>query len=184
VQLLELANAYRAMASGVLADPHIIQVVSDREGRVIHRYRASPRRLGGGTALREIQEGLRCVVRMPGGTAHALAGLAVAVMGKTGTSSDFRDALFVGSSYGRGGITVAVRVGYDDNRELGARETGGRTALPIFRQIVEKVYENDLVGPAPRFPEEMEARIDQYLADAAAVEDAPAAVPVALDLRD
>jgi penicillin-binding protein 1A len=171
-------------ASEVLADPHIIQAVSDRDGQVIHRHRGAPRRLGGGTALREIQEGLRCVVRMPGGTAHALVGLDVAVMGKTGTSSDFRDALFVGSSYGRGGITVAVRVGYDDNRELGARETGGRTALPIFRQIMQNVYEEGLVGPAPRFPEEMEARIDQYLADTAEVADTPAAVPVALDLRD
>jgi len=35
-------------------------------------------------------------------------------MGKTGTTSDFRDALFVGSTYGRTGITVAVRIGFDD----------------------------------------------------------------------
>jgi membrane carboxypeptidase/penicillin-binding protein len=46
-------------------------------------------------------------------------------MGKTGTTSDFRDALFVGSTYGPGGITVAVRIGFDDNRALGKKETGG-----------------------------------------------------------
>ncbi len=53
-------------------------------------------------------------------------------MGKTGTTSDFRDALFVGSTYGPKGITVAERIGFDNNSELGKKETGGRTALPIF----------------------------------------------------
>ena len=61
-------------------------------------------------------------------------------MGKTGTTSDFRDALFVGSTYGPRGITVAVRVGFDDNRELGAKETGGRAALPIFRDVMRGMY--------------------------------------------
>ena len=80
-----------------------------------------------------IQEGLRGVVRMPAGTAHSLdsAAFPIPVMGKTGTSNDFRDALFVGSTYGAGGLTVAVRIGFDDYRSLGAGETGGRLALPI-----------------------------------------------------
>jgi penicillin-binding protein 1A len=118
-----------------------------------------------GGALSLIQEGLRGVVRIPGGTAHALdsGGLPFAVMGKTGTTNEFRDALFVGSTYGPEGITVAVRIGFDDNRSLGAQETGGRVALPVFREIVLGAYAKKLVGPAPRFPAEMEQRIDVYL---------------------
>jgi membrane carboxypeptidase/penicillin-binding protein len=85
-------------------------------------------------------------------------------MGKTGTTSDFRDALFVGSTYGTLGITVAVRIGFDDNRPLGGQETGGRTALPIFREIMLRVYKDKLVGQAPHFPREIEDGIDQYLA--------------------
>ena len=88
----------------------------------------------------------------------------IPVMGKTGTTSDFRDALFVGSTYGTQGITVAVRIGFDDNRTLGPRETGGRTALPVFREIVTRVYADALVGTVPQFPREMEDRIDAYLA--------------------
>jgi penicillin-binding protein 1A len=117
-------------------------------------------------ALLSIQEGLRGVVRLPDGTAHRLASrdFPIPVMGKTGTTSNFRDALFVGSTYGPQGITVAVRIGFDDNRPLGQRETGGRTALPIFREIMLRVYKDQLVGKAPRFPREIEDGIDQYLA--------------------
>ena len=41
---------------------------------------------------------------------------------------------------GSDGVTVAVRIGYDDNRELGEKETGGRAALPIFRDVVRGIY--------------------------------------------
>ena len=112
------------------------------------------------------------MVRLPGGTAHALDGrdFPIPVMGKTGTTSDFRDALFVGSTYGRTGITVAVRIGFDDNRALGDQETGGRAALPIFREVMLRVYRDGLVGPVPEFPPAIEERIDQYLARRAARE--------------
>jgi len=165
VRLLELAGVYRAMASGVLAEPHIIERVTDRSGAVIYEARRDRRTIHA-AGLSLIQEGLRGVVRLPGGTAHGLDRLdfPVPVMGKTGTTSDFRDALFVGSTYGPEGITVAVRIGFDDNRGLGNRETGGRTALPIFREIMLRTYEARLVGPVPRFPPQIEEGIDGYLA--------------------
>ena len=62
------------------------------------------------------------------------------------------------------GITVAVRIGFDDNRTLGEKETGGLTALPIFREIMLRIYQEKLVGPAPQFPREIEEGIDEYLA--------------------
>jgi len=76
----------------------------------------------------------------------------IAVMGKTGTTNEFRDALFVGSTYGLDGITVAARIRFDDNRSHGAKETGGRLALPVFREVMLKVYRDRIVGPALRFP--------------------------------
>lgn len=167
VRLLELANAYRAIASGVLAEPHVIRSVTGASGGLHYATPPPPpEKMADRAALHRIQEGLRGVVRLPQGTAHSLAGrdFPIAVMGKTGTTSDFRDALFVGSTYGTEGITVAVRIGFDDNRPLGNRETGGRTALPIFREIMLGVYQDDLLGRAPRFPREIEDGISQYLA--------------------
>jgi penicillin-binding protein 1A len=167
VNLLELANAYRTMASGVLAEPYVIrkivrdsvEVAEDEEhGRSTVDVDDS--------ALSLIQEGLRGVVRIPAGTAHALDSsvFPIAVMGKTGTTNEFRDALFVGSTYGPEGITVAVRIGFDDNRSLGPKETGGRVALPVFKEIMLRVYREKLVGPVPTFPAQMEQNINDYLA--------------------
>jgi penicillin-binding protein 1A len=166
VSLLELANAYRAMASGILTQPYIIrkivrdsgEVAADTEGKQLSVDLYDD-------ALALIQEGLRGVVRIPTGTGHALdsRGFPVAVMGKTGTTNEFRDALFIGSTYGPEGITIAVRIGFDDNRSLGPEETGGRVALPVFKEIMLKVYREKLVGPVPEFPAQMEQNINAYL---------------------
>jgi penicillin-binding protein 1A len=166
VNLLELANAYRTIATGALIEPHAIRKIVLDSGEVIAESGPRPSRVDvDGDALSLIQEGLRGVVRLPSGTAHALDSrdFPLAVMGKTGTTNEFRDALFVGSTYGPDGITVAVRIGFDDNRSLGAKETGARVALPVFKEIVLRVYGQKLVGPAPQFPPEMEQRIDVYL---------------------
>ncbi len=183
VRLLELADAYRAIASGVLAEPHVVDRVTRATGEGLYETPRNVRDVRT-AALRTIQEGLRGVVRLPDGTAHSLdsGDFPVPVMGKTGTTSDFRDALFVGSTYGTDGITVAVRIGFDDNRPLGSSETGGRTALPIFREIMLRVYKDQLVGLAPRFPREIEDGIDRYLATLAVTEAsladlAPRALP-------
>ena len=126
------------------------------------------------------------MVRLPDGTAHSLDArdFPIPVMGKTGTTSDFRDALFVGSTYGAPGITVAVRIGFDDNRPLGPKETGGRTALPIFREIMLRVYKDQLVGRAPRFPREIEDGIDEYLALQAALDAVPRDAPSVAGIDD
>jgi membrane peptidoglycan carboxypeptidase len=166
VTLVELANAYRAIASGIQAKPHVIRRIVRDSGQVVAGggQSASPVQMDS-AALSMIQEGLRGVVLMPSGTAHALQSWAfpVAVMGKTGTTNEFRDALFVGSTYGPEGITVAVRIGFDDNRTLGPLETGGRVALPVFKEIVLRAYGEKLVGPVPQFPASMEHRINQSM---------------------
>jgi penicillin-binding protein 1A len=166
VKLLELANVYRTIASGILARPHVIRKIVRDSGETTadNEHGVSPVNVDD-VALSLIQEGLRGVVRIPGGTAHALdfSGFPIAVMGKTGTTNDSRDALFVGSTYGPEGITVAVRIGFDNNLSLGPKETGGRVALPVFREIMLRAYRGRLVGPVPEFPGRMEQRINAYL---------------------
>jgi penicillin-binding protein 1A len=167
VNLLELANAYRTMASGIFAEPYVIRKIIRDSGEVATDNEMERSAVDvNDAALALIQEGLRGVVRMPTGTAHALDSsvFPVAVMGKTGTTNEFRDALFVGSTYGPNGITIAVRLCFDDNRSLGLEETGGRLALPVFKELMLKVYGEKLVGPVPAFPAQMEQNINDYLA--------------------
>lgn len=166
VNLLELANAYRAMASGILTQPYVIRKIVRDSGEVAADEEDRQSLVGlYDNALSLIQEGLRGVVRIPTGTAHALdsGGFPIAVMGKTGTTNEFRDALFIGSTYGPEGITIAVRIGFDDNRSLGPKETGGRVALPVFREIMLRVYREKIAGPVPEFPAQMEQNINAYL---------------------
>jgi penicillin-binding protein 1A len=166
INLLELANAYRTMASGIVAEPYLIRAVLRDSGEILTAPRRGPVPISiDRAALSLIQEGLRGVVRLPTGTAHALAsrGFPIAVMGKTGTTSDFRDAIFVGSTYGPDGITAAVRIGFDDNRSLGSSETGSRLALPVFQELMIGVYREKIVGAAPAFPASMEDRITASL---------------------
>ncbi len=58
--------------------------------------------------------------------------------GKTGTTNDQRDAWF----FGYNADTVGVAwVGFDNFRPLGNKETGGRTALPIWLKYMKTVLE-------------------------------------------
>src|SRR4029453_16090243 len=167
VNLLELANAYRTMASGIFAEPYVIRKIVRDSGEVAADNELERSAVDvNDSALALIQEGLRGVVRIPTGTAHALGSsvFPIAVMGKTGTTNECRDALFVGSTFGLEGITVAVRIGFHHHRSLGTTETGGRVALPVFKELMLRVYREKLVGPAPTFPAQMEQNINDYLA--------------------
>jgi penicillin-binding protein 1A len=63
------------------------------------------------------------------GTAAAAGRLTTNIGGKTGTTNNYIDALFVGFS---SNLVVGTWVGFDNNRPLGHGETGGKTALPMW----------------------------------------------------
>jgi penicillin-binding protein 1A len=67
------------------------------------------------------------------GTGAAAAQLKHPLGGKTGTTSDFTDAWFLGFSPS---VTCGVWVGYDSNQALGEKETGARAALPIWMTVM------------------------------------------------
>ena len=67
------------------------------------------------------------------GTGAAAAQLNHPLGGKTGTTSDFTDAWFLGFSPS---VTCGVWVGYDSRESLGEKETGARAALPIWMNVM------------------------------------------------
>jgi penicillin-binding protein 1A len=55
--------------------------------------------------------------------------------GKTGTTSDYIDAWFIGFS---SRLVTGIWVGFDDNKTLGWPESGSKAALPIWIDIMKK----------------------------------------------
>lgn len=72
------------------------------------------------------------------GTAGAAGRLNPHLGGKTGTTNNFVDSLFVGFS---SDVVVGAWAGFDDNRPLGYGETGARTALPMFIDYMSAVID-------------------------------------------
>ena len=78
------------------------------------------------------------------------AALAVPTFGKTGTSQDNRDALFVGFA---GDLVVGVWIGRDDDRPLGKNVSGGTTPAKVWRNFMVSALAVD--GRAgPKLPAE------------------------------
>jgi penicillin-binding protein 1A len=67
--------------------------------------------------------------------------------GKTGTTNAYRDAWFAGFN---GEIVATAWIGFDDNRELGPRESGGRAALPIWMAFMQRALAERQEAPIPR----------------------------------
>ena len=69
------------------------------------------------------------------GTGSAARKVKKPLAGKTGTTSEERDAWFMGYSPN---LVVGVYVGFDDPIPMGRAETGGRVAAPIFADIMQR----------------------------------------------
>jgi penicillin-binding protein 1A len=76
--------------------------------------------------------------------------------GKTGTSNDRRDAWF--SGFNRELVATAW-VGFDQERSLGAREEGSRTALPMWIYFMAEALKGVPDAPLPRPAGVVTARI-------------------------
>jgi penicillin-binding protein 1A len=134
--MVEIARAYSAFATGGRkVEPHLIDRVLDRDGKVLEAWKAPaewPRVMDAGAA--SVTHWLLTEVAS-NGTAAKAQKLGLHVAGKTGTTNDFRDAWFVGYTPD---VLTAVWVGYDQPKSLGASSTGGFLSLPIWMEYTEK----------------------------------------------
>ena len=138
---LQMAVAYAAMPNGGhRVKPYAINVIRDSEGNVIYRRdrSAGPRVLDPG-AIASIIPALEDVIRRGTGRAARTGSLAA---GKTGTTSSYRDAWFVGFNPD---VAAAAWLGYDDNKPLCPPEstrnciTGGLVPAAMWRDVMENV---------------------------------------------
>ncbi|MGB0452800.1 MAG: penicillin-binding protein 1A [Bacteriovoracaceae bacterium] len=81
---------------------------------------------------------LRGIVSSPGGTGGAARALSPYVGGKTGTTSNYVDAWFIGFA---SNIVTGVWTGFDQNETMGYGEAGSKAALPIWREYMTAALE-------------------------------------------
>ncbi|NOY24949.1 MAG: hypothetical protein GXP62_03665, partial [Oligoflexia bacterium] len=147
------------------AGPLLIAEIRDRTGSVLYRARPQAVSLTEPAIGRQVGDILRNVVRWGTGRRAngtiTLNGKPVPVAGKTGTTNGYRNAAFVGFvpkvvpgpdgplwRWGRG-YTVAVYVGYDDNRSMrrgSVRLQGANGALPAWIGTAQALADGGLLG--------------------------------------
>ena len=116
---------------GIRVAPRLIRKVSNADGIVLWEDPPAVKEVIDQPTARTMMGLLRAVTRS--GTGAVAAQLNHPLGGKTGTTSDFTDAWFLGFSPS---VTCGVWVGYDNNQSLGEKETGARTALPIWMNVM------------------------------------------------
>jgi penicillin-binding protein 1A len=145
VSPLEMTEAYDAFANGgAKVAPYGVERIRTADGRVLYDHGPPERTpVVGQPALSEMVGMMRQVVVSGTGARARIPGYDLA--GKTGTTSDYRDAWFIGFT---GGFVATVWVGRDDNTPM-RRVTGGGPPAEIWRTFMQTALPKIAAGPIP-----------------------------------
>jgi penicillin-binding protein 1A len=147
VTLAQQVAAYSSFPDdGVRVTPHLLRRVTSTDGVPLYEDHAEVNESTDPKTARTMMHLFEQVTTS--GTAAAAKVLSHPIGGKTGTTSDFTDAWFLGFSPS---VTCGVWVGYDTRQSLGDKETGARAALPIWMDFMKAA---DAGKPDERFPGE------------------------------
>ncbi|MBC7171280.1 MAG: penicillin-binding protein, partial [Polyangiaceae bacterium] len=158
VRPIELVNAYATIAAGGRFEPTrlIARIEGPNDERVALPAADAPRDVLTPAEAYVVTSMMTSVITE--GTASAAAALARPLAGKTGTSNEARDAWFVGYSPR---TVCGVWVGFDDRRPLGRRESGGKSALPIWVHVMRRAERGRAAADFPRPSGVVTATIDR-----------------------
>ncbi|HTH98426.1 MAG TPA: PBP1A family penicillin-binding protein [Stellaceae bacterium] len=144
VSMLDLTSAYAVMANGGYGVwPYGIVEVKDAQGKVLYRRTGGgPGRLVAPNIVAEMNRLLAGVIAHGTGKAAAIGRPAA---GKTGTTSDFRDAWFEGYTPD---LVTGVWFGNDDNSPM-RRATGGIMPAQAWHAFMMEALKDVPPNPLP-----------------------------------
>lgn len=144
VTIRELTGAYTSFPNlGQRVEPYLLAEIRDHKDRTIYRHKVKREAVIDPAAAYVVHSLLRGVVRR--GTASRLRRYGLGnVAGKTGTTSDYRDAWFVGYTVD---LVTTVWVGFDRGAPL--RLSSSVAAIPIWGTYMKSVRTDGRDIPAP-----------------------------------
>jgi penicillin-binding protein 1B len=132
---LEIAYAYSAFANlGVKAEPISILAVSTAEGKLLESREVKMKRVAPASVCYVMNDVLKGVFEFGTASKARLQGFERPFAGKTGTTSSYRDAWFIGYSPR---ILSLVWLGFDDGHSV--RLAGGDACVPIWTNNMNRV---------------------------------------------
>lgn len=153
VSPLEMAQAYATFSNGGnRVSAYGIERIRTTGGTVLYQRKAAPPQPAvANPPLSDLNLMLRTVITSGTGTRAAIPGYDLA--GKTGTTSDYKDAWFAGYT---GGFTTVVWMGRDDGAPMG-RVTGGGPPAELWRGFMsvalKRIPKQAIpAGPTPAAP--------------------------------
>ncbi len=147
VTVFELTNAYGTiLADGIYRTPEIITRITDRDGKELVTFHASEKRVLSEETAWLMRYMLQGGMQEPEGTSQALWSFNLfqngnEIAGKTGTTSNYSDAWYVGMTQN---LVTGVWVGTEYRSVHFSSNTGqgSRMALPIFGKFMEAAIKN------------------------------------------
>jgi penicillin-binding protein 1A len=138
VSPLVLAAAYTALAGlGERVTPRLVTKVERQNGEVL--WQADPpvkKRVVSPAVAYIVTNALREALSRGTGSAVARSGFRAPAAGKTGTTNGGTDAWFVGYTPE---VVAAVWIGFDQQRPIMPRATGGRLAAPVWARMMKRI---------------------------------------------
>ncbi|MCX5811410.1 MAG: PBP1A family penicillin-binding protein [Proteobacteria bacterium] len=136
--LLDLVKGFSVFANGgYRIKPIFIRKIIDEDGNVLEENGIEKQRV----IPEEIAQKMNMLLKGPVeyGTAKGATRIGYPIAGKTGTTSNYYDALFMGYSPH---IAAGVWVGFDARTSLGKGESGAKVCLPIWMSFMGSALRN------------------------------------------
>jgi penicillin-binding protein 1A len=170
VSVFEMVKAYGTFLNeGVKTEPILVERITDQNDKTIEEFTPKTKRVLTEEIAWLMLYMFRGGMEEPGGTSQALWEWDLfkknnQIGGKTGTSSDYVDAWYMGITKD---LVTGVWVGCDERTahfQNGDQGEGSHTALPIFAKFMEKVYHDPnsgyTYGPFPKSKVEITREIN------------------------
>ncbi len=170
VSVYEMVKAYSTFLNeGLKTEPILVERIADQDDRTIEEFTTKTKRVLSEEIAWLMLYMFRGGMDEPGGTSQALWEWDLfkknnQIGGKTGTSSDYVDAWYMGITKD---LVTGVWVGCDERTahfKNGEQGEGSRTALPIFAKFMEKVYQDESTGytygPFPKAKVEITRKVN------------------------